>query len=258
MEELISVIIPSYNREKTIEASVRSALNQSGNFSLEVLIIDDGSVDQTCQIVMNIKDSRLRLIKADHQGACAARNRGIHEARGIYIAFLDSDDIWLPDKLEKQIRFMEDRNSAFSYTAYEDIDCSGTPLGYITRGPGRITRRGMYRYCWPGCLTVMYDASKVGLVQIKPIHKNNDYALWLKVIRKADCYLLDECLARYLRGRSGSITTHGYRALIKWHYFLFRHSEGMSAPASFLLMCCNLLFGVLKKMLYVKRIENRK
>ena len=86
--------------------------------------------------------------------------------------------------------------------------------------------------------------------------KNNDYAMWLKIAPKADCYLLEECLARYLRGRSGSISTHGYGALIKWHYFLFRHSEEMSVPVSFLLMCGNLLFGALKKLMYVKKIED--
>lgn len=95
-------------------------------------------------------------------------------------------------------------------------DENSNPNGKLVTGPKKITKTGMYNYCWPGCLTVMYDAEKIQLVQIKDIKKNNDYALWLKVCKKADCYLLNEVLARY-RKRSGSKTNHSYKSLIKWH-----------------------------------------
>lgn len=98
----------------------------------------------------------------------------------------------------------------------------------------------------------MYDASKIGLIQIEDIKKNNDYAMWLKVCKKADCYLLDECLARYRRGRSGSISTHGYTTLIKWHYNLFHDVEGMNPISSIMMTCMNLVCGVYKKIKYVK------
>lgn len=256
--ELVSVIMPSYNCAPYIEASIRSVQAQTYR-EWELIVVDDCNTDGSYEKVqaMQRDDERIRVLRQERrQGAATARNRALREARGRWIAFLDSDDQWEPKKLERQISFMEAHGYAFSYTAYQEMDENMQPTGKLVTGPKRITRLGMYAFCWPGCLTVMYDASKVGLVQIKPIHKNNDYALWLKVIRKSDCYLLDECLARYLRGRSGSITTHGYGALIKWHYFLFRHAEERSAHASFLLMCGNLMFGFWKKLRYVKTIDH--
>ena len=111
----------------------------------------------------------------------------------------------------------------------------------------------MFSFCWPGCLTVMYDREHIGLVQISDIKKNNDYAMWLKVAQNANCYLLDECLAKYRRGRVGSISTHGYTTLIKWHYKLFRLSEEMNPIFSLFLTCINLICGIYKKKKYVKR-----
>ncbi|MBQ9355756.1 MAG: glycosyltransferase family 2 protein [Prevotella sp.] len=255
--DLVSIIMPSYNCGRFIEASIRSVQAQTYR-EWELLVVDDCSADGSLQTALALQqeDPRIRVLRHEKRsGAATARNWALREARGRWIAFLDSDDQWESTKLERQIAFMEEHGYAFSYTNYQEMDEHLQPTGKLVTGPRRITTIGMYAFCWPGCLTVMYDAEKVGLVQIKPIHKNNDYALWLKVIRKADCYLLDECLARYTRGRSGSITTHGYCALIKWHYFLFRHAEEMSAPVSFLLMCGNLMFGVLKKLLYVRKVE---
>lgn len=110
----------------------------------------------------------------------------------------------------------------------------------------------MFNYCWPGCLTVMYDTDKIGLIQIEDIKKNNDYAMWLKICRKADCYLLDEDLAMY-RKREGSISNHGYISLIKWHYKLYKISEDQSTIRSIFNTCRNILFGIVKKMKYVKK-----
>ena len=121
----------------------------------------------------------------------------------------------------------------------------------MVSGPRRITKLGMFAFCWPGCLTVMYDRDYVGLIQIADIKKNNDYAMWLKICRIADCYLLDECLAKYRRGRSGSISTHGYSALIIWHYKLFRDGETMNAISALFLTGVNLLCGIYKKIRYV-------
>lgn len=131
-------------------------------------------------------------------------------------------------------------------------DENSNPNGKLVTGPKKITKTGMYNYCWPGCLTVMYDAEKIHLVQKKDIKKNNDYALWLKVCKKADCYLLNEVLARY-RKRSGSITNHSYKSLIKWHYRLFREAEEKCVASSLFLTVRNIFFGVIKKMIYVKK-----
>ena len=110
----------------------------------------------------------------------------------------------------------------------------------------------MFLYCWPGCLTVMYNAEAVGLVQIADIRRHNDYAMWMKICRKASCHLLSDNLARY-RKRRGSISERNYMTLIRWHYKLFREAEGRNVIASVYCTFWNLVFGVLKKMFYVKR-----
>lgn len=197
--------------------------------------------------------SRIRVFQnATNSGAAVSRNRALREARGKYIAFLDSDDLWAPDKLEKQIRFMEENGYDFTYTKYNEIDENGAALGVVVGGPAHIGKTGMYNYCWPGCLTVMYNREAVGDIQIADIKKNNDYAMWLKIIRKAQCHLLPEVLASY-RKRTGSISNHSYMALIKWHYKLYREAEGMNSISSLWITARNLFFGVMKKFLYVGR-----
>ena len=140
----------------------------------------------------------------------------------------------------------------FSYTEYEEIDEEDKLLGKKISGPKHINKFGMFSYCWPGCLTVMYDREVVGLVQIPNIKKNNDYAMWLKAIKKADCHLLKENLAKY-RKRRGSISRGSYTSLIKWHYRLFRDVEGSSRPLAALQTTNNLFWGVVKKLFYVKK-----
>ena len=253
MNDLVSIIMPSYNTERYIESSVRSILAQTYD-NWELIIVDDCSTDNTDTIIASIKDNRIRYIKNKcNSGAAVSRNKALREAQGRWIAFLDSDDPWHPEKLEKQIRFMQENGYSFSYTNYSEINEQSQPLGRMVTGPKRITKTGMYNYCWPGCLTVMYDASVVGLIQIADIKKNNDYAMWLKVCKKADCYLLDETLARY-RKRSGSISNHGYVTLIKWHYTLYREAEKQSAIISLANTLRNLFFGLIKKICYIKLV----
>lgn len=252
MNDLVSIIMPSYNTGRFIKETIESVLAQSYP-TWELIIVDDCSTDDTDDVVSQyLSDNRIHYLKNDfNSGAAISRNRALREAKGKWIAFLDSDDLWFPEKLEKQIRFMENGNYHFSYTRYEEINEGSEPLGIVVSGPSKITKVGMYNYCWPGCLTVMYDAEYVGLLQIEDIKKNNDYAMWLKVCKKANCYLLDEILARY-RKRSGSISNHGYMKLIKWHYKLYRKAENKNPISSFVLTVRNLFFGVLKKIIYVK------
>lgn len=251
MKDLVSIIMPSYNTGRFIEETIASVLSQTYS-NWELLIVDDCSGDDTDRVVAPyLLDPRIRYFKNKrNRGAAESRNYALRKASGRWIAFLDSDDLWKSDKLERQIAFMEEKGYAFSYTNYCEINEASEPLGRRVTGPRRITKRGMYRYCWPGCLTVIYDREKVGLVQIKDIRKNNDYAMWLKVAKMADCYLLDEYLACY-RKREGSISNHSYRALIRWHYRLFREAEERSAVAAFFFTLRNLFFGVVKKLAYV-------
>lgn len=252
MNDLVSIIMPSYNTAKFISETIKSVLAQTYT-DWELIIVDDCSTDNTDEVVESfLPDNRIKYIKNEkNSGAAFSRNRALCEAKGKWIAFLDSDDVWLPEKLEKQIAFMEKNDYHFSYTNYIEIDEFSIPNGRVITGPKKVTRHGMYNYCWMGCLTVMYDAETIGLIQIADIKKNNDYAMWLKVCKKSDCYLLDETLAKY-RKRGGSISNHGYTKLIKWHYKLYREAEKRDVVTSAVLMIRNLFWGVWKKFRYVK------
>lgn len=255
MNELVSIITPSYNTAKFIGKTIDSVQSQTYP-NWEMIIVDDCSTDNTDDVVAAyMSDKRIKYIKNEKNfGAAVSRNKALREAKGKWIAFLDSDDLWMPEKLEKQIRFMEKNGYHFSYTNYEEIDELDQPLGVRVTGPKNVSKRGMYNYCYPGCLTVMYDAKYIGLVQIKDIKKNNDYAMWLEVCRKADCWLLDESLGKY-RKRRGSISHHGIKTMIGWHYKLWNEAEGKNPVASFWYTGWNLLFGFIKKKKYVKKNE---
>ena len=251
-DDLVSIIMPSYNTAKYIGKSIESVLNQTYN-NWELIIVDDCSVDNTDEVVNNfLKDNRIRYLKnSTNSGAAISRNRALKEAKGRWIAFLDSDDLWNKFKLEEQINFMKKYNYSFSYTNYEEIDENDKSLGIMVTGPKKITKRGMFNYCWPGCLTVMYDANKIGLIQIKDIKKNNDYAMWLKIINKVNCYLLDRNLSKY-RKRTGSISNHSHLKLIQWHYKLFRYVENESIIFSVIYTIKNIYYGMYKKIFYIK------
>lgn len=252
VEGLVSVIMPSYNTAQYIKESIQSVLNQTYT-NWELIIVDDCSTDNTDEVVSIINDSRIRYFKnKKNSGAAISRNKALREAKGQWIAFLDSDDIWMPEKLERQITFMKDNVYAFSYTNYEEIDMDGNQTGVRVTGPKKITKTGMFNYCWPGCLTVMYDASKVGLIQIEDIKKNNDYAMWLKVCKKANCYLCNDLLAQYRKGRVGSVSTHSIKTMIGWHYKLYRETEKMGVLKSLFNTGRNLVFGFYKKKIYFK------
>lgn len=253
MSELVSIIMPSYNTARFIAQTIESVLAQTYQ-NWELIIVDDCSTDDTDAVVAAFADPRIRYLKnKKNSGAAVSRNYALREAKGRWIAFLDSDDLWVPEKLEKQLRFMEESGYAFSYANYIEIDEQSLPLGVMVTGPKKITKAGMHAYCWPGCLTVMYDVKVVGLVQIVDIKKNNDYAMWLRAVEKADCYLLNETLGHY-RKRAGSISRHGYAKLIKWHYKLFREAEQKNPVSAVVHTGVNLAFGVLKKLVYVKKV----
>ncbi len=256
MGELVSVIMPNYNGEKFLAETIESVLAQTYS-DWELLIVDDCSTDGSVALIQGFaeKDARIRLfVQEKNSGAAAARNRALSEAQGKWIAFLDSDDIWLPEKLEKQLSFMTENGYAFSYTKYEHVDENTEPTGIVVTGPKKLGKHKMFRYCYPGCLTVMYDAEVVGVLQVDERVGNgeNDYALWLKAVKKADCYYLGETLARY-RVRKVSLSHGKKMRLIKNHYYLMRYSENRGRFVSFYYMMIHLFFGVWKKIVYVKR-----
>jgi glycosyltransferase involved in cell wall biosynthesis len=253
-QDLVSIIMPTYKCGRFIAESIRCIQNQTYQ-NWELIIVDDCSEDGTIGIVQDIQkgDHRIHVFSnAQNSGAAVSRNVALREAKGRWIAFLDSDDLWEPTKLEKQIKFMEENNYAFSYHEYKEIDEQDHELGVYVSGIEHVSKFDMFACCWPGCLSVMYDAEKIGLIQIKDIKKNNDTAMWLKVIRKSDCYLLKECLGKYRR-RANSITPNRIWKRVWANYILFRVAEEMNPiPATFWVIM-NVFGNAYKKMFFVKK-----
>lgn len=252
MSDLVSIITPTYNCARFLPEMMESVMNQS-YVDWELIIVDDCSTDETRLLVERVADSRIRYFLNDHRcGAALSRNFALRQARGRWVAFLDGDDVWHPHKLERQIAFMEQNGYAFSYTGSGFMTENSELMNKVVEGPRRISRLGMLLFCWPGCLSVMYDSFAVGLVQIVDIEKNNDYAMWLAISKQFDCFLLDENLATY-RVRSQSISHHHRIGLIKWHYRLYRQSEKFSVPSSIFWTSANIFFGLFKKIYYTHR-----
>lgn len=248
--------MPSWNTAKYIADSIRSVLAQTYE-NWELLIVDDCSTDNTDEVVRPfLTDERIRYSKnSKNSGAAVSRNIALREAKGRWVAFLDSDDLWQPQKLEKQIAFMQENNYKFSFTDYR-IQLNGEWQPYVITGPKVVTRHKLKNYCYFSTITVMYDREYVGLIQIEPIKKNNDYAMWLKIINKADAYRIPECLSFYIK-HEGSISSGSKLKLIKHHYIMWRVAEKKSVFAATVLTIRNLVFGFIKKVKY-KRLEGEK
>ncbi len=252
MNDLVSVIMPSYNTAEYISDSIKSVLAQTYQ-NWELIIVDDCSTDNSVKVIKSFEDKRIRLLFNEmNSGAAISRNYALREARGKWIAFLDSDDIWEPLKLEKQIQFMKDNGYSFTFTDYR-ICLNGVWLPYINTGPNVVNKRKMYDYCYFSTITVMYDRDKIGLIQVADLKKNNDYAMWLHAIEKSDAYRFPECLSYYIK-HEGSVSSGGKAKLIKWHYILFRDGFGKSSIISVILTANNLVHGVWKKIHYKKYI----
>lgn len=228
MSILVSVITPLYNAEAYIEKTILSVVNQThGNW--ELLIIDDCSTDHSVSIIQSYvdTDSRIKLVQLkENSGAAVARNTGIELAQGRFIAFLDSDDTWHPDKLKKQIEFMLKNDYAFTYTAYHKVDESDTYLSTVNI-PEKTSYNELLKTCVIGCLTSMYDTEQLGKVTFPLIRKRQDFALWLKILKKIPfAYGLDEDLASYTI-RSDSISANKFKAA-QSNWYLYRNIEKLS------------------------------
>lgn len=247
----MSIITPTYNCERFIVDAVKSVLSQTYS-NWEMIIVDDKSDDNTLSVLSaNFSDERIKVLRhSEHKGAGDARNTALRAAKGKWVAFLDSDDVWESTKLERQIAFMEEHDYHFSCHDYIEIDEYGRELGIMVSSKKHIRKRDLYTCCWPGCLTVMYDADYVGLIQIRNVPVNNDTAMWLKVADKADCYLLREKLARYRRRRK-SVTPQRIYERLYWHYRLFRDAEQMSKVSSLFMTGVDLVGSFIKKLFYV-------
>lgn len=255
VDGLVSIIMPSWNTGRFIAESIQCVIDQTYD-KWELVIVDDCSTDNTDEVIYPfLIDSRIKYLKNEkNSGAALSRNRAMREAQGEWIAFLDSDDLWMPDKLEKQVQFMQNHGYVLSYHEYVKIDEEDNPLNIYVSGPEIVNKRKMYQYDYIGQLTMMYSAKHFGLIQIKDIKKNNDYAIRLQLYKKdgTKAYLLKENLAKY-RVRKSSISHDKLKKKLRSHYDLFHHCDQKSSFVSFIFSVRNMFFGVVKKISYEKK-----
>lgn len=214
MKQLVSIIMPCYNAEHYISQSIESVLAQTYQ-NWELLITDDGSIDHSLDVIKEYckKDNRIILAGfGKHQGTASARNVSIEAAKGRFVAFLDSDDLWYPEKLQKQIQFMLDNDVAFSYTCYEIIDESGKPTNKVIKDAGVVDYEKYLKNTIIGCGTVVLDKEKVGDFRAPNIRTSQDMALWLDIMKRGfRAYPLSEVLQKY-RVTSNSATSNKVKA----------------------------------------------
>lgn len=232
MSIIVSIIMPSFNSEATIGRSIKSVVSQTFN-NWELIIIDDCSKDLSHEVIKaHVKqDSRIKFINFEqNSGAAVARNVGIKNASGRFIAFLDSDDTWHPKKLEQQVMFMLKHEYAFTYTKYHQVNENGDRIGELYC-PLRVNYRKLLNTCVIGCLTAMYDTHKLGKVYFPLNSTREDFALWLKILKEIDyAYCLSEDLASYTVRFNSSSANKFKAAKGNWH--LYRKVEGLSIIVS--------------------------
>lgn len=235
---LVSVIMPTYNCAQFIAASIDAVLAQT-YIKWELCIVDDCSTDNTRVIVEEYmqKDTRIRYrcLKVN-SGASAARTTAMEMAEGEYMAFCDSDDLWLPEKLEKQLSFMQENGYAFSATAYEHINDKGEKQGRVVKTVPRVDYDRLLLDCPVGNSAVMYNVSTMGKFKVPDIRRRNDDALWLQMLKKEQyIYGLPEVLMLY-RVRDNSISRNKLK-LIKYHWILYREIEHLNIFRSVFHIC---------------------
>ena len=236
MNELVSIIVPVYNARKFIRETLDSVMAQTYP-SWELLLIEDVSTDGTAAVIEEYvrekEEQRIRLIRQpENRGAARARNRGLEEAKGRYIAYLDADDLWEPEKLQHQLLFMEKNEAAFCFTGYEFADECGVGTGKVVRVPETLNYRQALGNTTIFTTTVMFDTEKIPKEMLEmPVMKSEDTALWWRILRNGyTAYGLDENLVRYRRPGK-SLSSNKLEAIRRiWN--LYRRAEGMSIPAS--------------------------
>lgn len=228
---LVSIVMPSHNSGLTIEDAIDSVRNGSySNF--EIIVVDDHSTDNTIQLVKKISkiDYRVKYIelKDKDRGASIARNVAIREAKGDYVAFLDSDDLWKKDKLKNQISFMQEHGIDFCYSDYEYVNANGEPKKIMRKCPNRMTYLRMLIGCSVGCLTVVYNAKKVKHIEIPNLKKRNDYALWCLILKKVRVGKKCPGILASYRRTNKSLSSGAKTSLIKYHYKMHRDSNNFN------------------------------
>ncbi len=252
MDEKVSIVTPVYNGKQYIKETIDTVRGQTYR-NWELLLVLDGSTDGTEKVVSeyaeSLGDARIHLIfQPCNQGAARARNRGVEEASGRYIAYLDADDLWRSDKLERQLAFMKEKGAAFSFTGYEFADASGKGTGKVVRVPGIMGYRDALKNTTIFTTTVMFDTVKLRKDELMmPQIKSEDTALWWKVLKSGQmAYGLDENLALYRR-TEGSLSSDKIEAVRRiWN--LYRRAEGLGVCRSSYYLCFWAVRAVLRRV----------
>ncbi len=234
LNETVSVIMPVYNTENFVADAIKSV--QAQTFSdWQLFVCDDGSTDKSLGVVQALAkvDSRISvLMNTGPEGAAGARNTCLSNAKGRYIAFLDSDDLWLPTKLESQVRFMEENKVSFAFGYCQNISEEGDQLS-TAKAPASISLRKLLFSNFIPCLTVIYDSHTLGKLKQPNIERSNDFALWLRILKEnknlvARCY--PEVVARY-RVNSYGLSANKISG-IKYFYRCLRQYAGLNKAAA--------------------------
>lgn len=225
--KLFSIITPVYNSEQYIENSILSILSQTYP-KWELLIVDDCSSDKSAIIVQKYiqQDNRIKYFKTDKPSGSPIlpRNIGIENAKGRYIAFLDSDDVWLPNKLEIQLRMFEQyEDMAICFSDYEKITEEGARSNRIVKSPAITTYKQLLLSNVIGCLTAVYDTQKVGKVFFKN-HSHEDYILWLEILKQGFVARNTNSIEALYRVRENSVSSNKLKAL-SWQWDIYREVE---------------------------------
>ncbi len=251
---LVSIVTPAYNVEKYIGAAITSVIEQTYE-NWELIIIDDYSEDDTFNIASSYarKDERIKVLRMwENSGAAIARNFGIATAAGSYIAFLDSDDLWLPEKLEIQVRQMITSDALFSFTGYKVISEDGEFIKNINV-PAKIDYRKLLQGCDIGCLTVIYNAERLGKMFFPDSRTNTglvtkeDYMLWLrisKMIKSHQILSVNTPLAMY-RKRYNSVSSNKIKAA-GFQWFVYRKVEHLNVANSVVNFLSYSVKGIIK------------
>ncbi len=236
MDKLVSIIVPVYNAEKYIRETIACVREQTYG-EWELLLVDDCSSDHTRERIEICAEEtggeRIRLIRQPaNLGAARARNRGLQEAKGRYIAYLDADDLWEPEKLERELAFIRSREAAFAFTGYEFADETGRGTGKVVHVPERINYRQALSNTTIFTSTVLFDTARIKKEMLEmPVIKSEDTALWFRILRAGyTAYGLDENLVRYRRA-GNTLSSNKLEALRRiWN--LYRRAEGLGVAES--------------------------
>lgn len=249
MENFVSIVTPVYNSEKFISYTIESVINQTYQ-NWEMIIVDDCSRDDSANIIEKycLADTRIKYIKLEkNSGAAVARNVGIDISKGRFIAFLDSDDLWEPEKLEKQIKFMEENKIGFSFTSYRLIDEEGNDLNKVITVPSKVNYDDLLKNTIIGCLTVVIDKNIIGDFRMPLVRAGQDTATWLSILRRGfEAYGINEPLARY-RKVNGSISSNKIKAL-KRTWNTYKNIEKLPFPKLCYVFTCYVINAIRKRI----------